>query len=159
DQELHRHVVDPLGVFALISVLREHPPLREDIPHRAGKGRELFPVTCGCKLDSVVEREMSLVEGIVRSCKLDWTTSVLPEKFPQAIGGLRGPRSRPFLRGHRFFLSSLEGSGNQPYGRSRSWAPPAHGDEKLHSIVHCHSSRHYCAKGLQFSPAKRTPRT
>jgi hypothetical protein len=42
DEELHGDVVDALGVFPLVRVLRLHPSLREDVSHGADEGLEPF---------------------------------------------------------------------------------------------------------------------
>src|SRR5262249_54324290 len=55
----------------------------------------------------VVEDEVSLVERLVRPNKLDRAAAVLPVKRHPLIGFLGGRRRRPFLRGHRRFLSIL----------------------------------------------------
>ena len=36
DEELHREVVDPLGVLAVVGLLGAQPALREDVAHGAG---------------------------------------------------------------------------------------------------------------------------
>ena len=66
DEKLHREVVDALRVLALVGVLRQHPALREDIPHGAGEGLKALARAGRRQIDDVVEEEMPLVERIVR---------------------------------------------------------------------------------------------
>ncbi len=70
DEKLHREIVDALGVLALVSVLRKHPALCEDVPHGAGQGLELFAWAGRCRFDDVVENEVALVKRVVRPREL-----------------------------------------------------------------------------------------
>ena len=66
DEELHRQVVDALGVLALVGLLGEHPALREDVAHGAGEGLEALarrrrrPARRRCR------KQVPLVERVVR---------------------------------------------------------------------------------------------
>ena len=81
DQELHREVVDALGVLALVGALGAHPALREDVPHGARDGLEALPRTERRGVDDVVEQQMPLVERIVRAGELDRAAAVLLEEL------------------------------------------------------------------------------
>ena len=77
DEKLHRKVVDALGVLALVGVLREHPALREDVPHGAGKGLEAFSRARGGQFDDVIEEQVPLVKRLIRARELHRTAPVL----------------------------------------------------------------------------------
>ena len=64
DEKLHRKVIDALGVLALIGLLGEQPALREDVPHGAGKGLEVFSRARGGQFDDVVEEQVPLVKRV-----------------------------------------------------------------------------------------------
>ena len=95
DEKLHREIVDALGVLALVGVLREHPALREDVPHGAGEGLETLARAGGGQVDDVVEDEVPLVERVVRPRELDRAAAVLLAEFRQAVGA-RGRRGAAF---------------------------------------------------------------
>ena len=63
DEELHREVVDPLGVLAVVGLLGLHPALREDVAHGAGDGLEPLAGAGRRRIDDVVEDEMAFIEG------------------------------------------------------------------------------------------------
>jgi hypothetical protein len=55
EEEFHRQVIDPLGVFALVGLLGPHPALAEDIADGTGERLEAVPRPGGCRVDDVVE--------------------------------------------------------------------------------------------------------
>src|SRR5262249_33283159 len=85
DEELHREIVDALGVLALVGILRKYPALREDVPHRVGECLETFMGAGSGRLDDVVEKQVPLVEGVVRSRELNRTTPVLLAELRQTV--------------------------------------------------------------------------
>ena len=85
DEELHRQVIDALGVLALVGLLGAHPALREDVPHGTGHGLEALAVGNGAELDDVVEDQVPLVEGFVGSAELHRATAVLLAELRQAV--------------------------------------------------------------------------
>ena len=80
DQELHREVVDALGVLALVGLLGAHPALREDVPDGAGDGLVPLPRARGGGIDDVVEQEVPLVERGLRPGEPDRAAAVLLEQ-------------------------------------------------------------------------------
>ena len=77
DEELHREVVDALGVLALVRVLRVDPSLRKDVPHGAGEGLETLARAGSRQVDDVVEDQVPFVERVVRPRELNRATPVL----------------------------------------------------------------------------------
>ena len=87
DEKLHREVVDALGVLALVGLLREHPALREDIPHGAGGASKRSPAVPPRRVDDVVEQQMAFVERVGGARELDRAAAVLLEELRDRIDG------------------------------------------------------------------------
>ena len=84
DQELHRQVVDPLRVLALVGLLGAYPSLGQDVAHGASEGLEAFARSGGRGSEDAVEDEMALIEPVGAPREPDRATAVLCEK----VGGL-----------------------------------------------------------------------
>jgi len=67
DQELHREIVNPLGISLLVRLLGPQPSLREDVPHGTGGGLVTLPRLHRRGIDDVVAQEVALVERIARA--------------------------------------------------------------------------------------------
>ena len=97
DEELHREVVDALGVRAIVGVLRPHPPLREDVAHGAREGLEALARAGRRRIDDVVEEEMAVVEPVVGRHEREWPAAVLLEECGHPVGDRRRTAGRCFL--------------------------------------------------------------
>ena len=65
DQELHRQIVDALGVLPVVGALGLDPALRKHVAHRAGDGLEALSRLGGSeRVDHVVEQQMALEQRI-----------------------------------------------------------------------------------------------
>src|SRR5262249_40514436 len=89
DQELHRHVVDTLGIGALVGAVGPQPALREDIARRAGDGLIALAGARGRLVDDIVEHEVPLVEPVCRPGEVHRTAFVLRNELVQ-LGLARG---------------------------------------------------------------------
>ena len=89
EEELHRQVVDALGVLALVGLLGQHPALREDVAHGARERLEALARAGGSRADDVVEQQVAFIECLVRSGKLDGAAAVLSAELRQAVGPRR----------------------------------------------------------------------
>src|SRR5262245_57696929 len=85
-KELHREVVNALGVLAFISILGEHPTLRKDISHGTGGGFESLAQANLLFINDIVKLKMPFVQP-VRSRKLNGAATVLFEKFSRFSPG------------------------------------------------------------------------
>src|SRR5262249_6142931 len=85
DQELHRQVVDPLRVLALVGFLGTYPSLGQNVAYGASEGLEAFAWARGRGSDDAVEHEMALIEPIGASRELNRAAAVLPEKICQLL--------------------------------------------------------------------------
>ncbi len=65
DQELHRQVVDLLGVLVVIRPLGEDPALREHVPHRTGHGLEPVAIACSLERNDVVEDQVTVIVVVI----------------------------------------------------------------------------------------------
>ena len=104
DEELHGEVVDALGVRALISALRAQPPLRKDIPHRAGDGLEPRSRIHGSGINDVVEHEMPLVQRFGRPREPDWPALIPLDELVQLGRPRRSGAGRPAVAAHGISL-------------------------------------------------------
>src|SRR5271170_4938948 len=80
DQELHREIIDALGVLAIVGLFGSMPTLRENVPYGAG---DRFIVLARARLrriDDIVEHQVPLIERVVRAGELDWSAAVLFEE-------------------------------------------------------------------------------
>ena len=64
DEKLHRQVIDPLGIGALVGVLGLQPALRQQIPHRTRHRLEALAPGCLLGVDDVVIEEMAFVRRV-----------------------------------------------------------------------------------------------
>jgi hypothetical protein len=87
DQEFHREVVHALGILPFVGLLREHPPLREDVPD--GARQRLVPLACtnGCRIGHVVKEQMPLIEGIRSAGQPHRAAAILPHQGVQRFQG------------------------------------------------------------------------
>ena len=85
DEEFQRKIVDALGVLALIGVFREHPALRENVPHGVSKGFKSFAWAGGRQFDDPVEDQVALVKRVVRPHELHRTTAILLADLRQTV--------------------------------------------------------------------------
>ena len=67
DQKLDRDVVDPLRILARVSLVGAQPTIRNDVPHRTGRGFVALARVGRVGLDDVVELQVSLIERVGRS--------------------------------------------------------------------------------------------
>ena len=95
DQELHREVVDLLGIDPVVLLLGPDPALGEHVADRGGDGLELLAGPGVLRVDDVVEHQPSLVQGVVRAGEPDGPTPVPGEEVAEAValgaGGPNGP--------------------------------------------------------------------
>ena len=68
DEELNRHIIDPLGIEARVCLIRAEPAIRNDVSHRASGGLVSFPQV-GVGFDNAVKLEMPFVERVRRPGK------------------------------------------------------------------------------------------
>ena len=66
DQELHRQVVDPLGVFLVVGFLGQQPALGEQIAQRAGDRLEALALAGVLHGDDMIEDQVPVVVVAVR---------------------------------------------------------------------------------------------
>ena len=85
DQELHREVVDLLGVGPVVLLLGPDPALGEHVADRGGDGLELLARAGVLRVDDVVEHQPALVQGVVRAGE---------RHGPATVPGERGRRGR-----------------------------------------------------------------
>ena len=81
DEELHRKVVEALGIAWVVGLLGEHPSLRKDVPHRAGKGLEPVARRGRGGVHRIVEEQMTFIECIFRAGELYRAASVPVEEL------------------------------------------------------------------------------
>ena len=93
DQELHREVVDLLGIDPVVLSLGPDPALGEHVADGGGHGLELLAGPGLLRIDDVVEHEPSLVQGVVRAGELDGPTPVPGEEFAEAVALGAGGRT------------------------------------------------------------------
>jgi hypothetical protein len=62
DQELHRQVVDSLGILPRIGLFRAMPTLRQDIAHRAGDRLVMLAQASAASVGQRVEHQVAVVE-------------------------------------------------------------------------------------------------
>ena len=99
DQELHREVVDLLGVGPVVLLLGPDPALGEHVADRGGDGLELLAGPGVLRVDDVVEDQPSLVQGVVRAGEPDGPAPVSGEEVAGAVAlGADGPRARGMRR-------------------------------------------------------------
>ena len=80
DEELHRQVIDPLGVLALVRLLRLQPALRQQVAQGEGDGLEALARGGGTRRHNVVEEEMTLVERAGVTGETHGLVGVMPQK-------------------------------------------------------------------------------
>ena len=105
DQELHRQVVDPFRVLAVVGFCRLDPSLGEDVADGPRDGLVALAKARVLEGDDVVEREMALVERVVTAREWNRTARV-PRDERRAVrvlggrirGRLRGPFSHRLRR-------------------------------------------------------------
>ncbi len=68
DEKLHREIIDPLGILALVGLFGPDPALRENVAHRAGKGLEPLAGIGGREVRDVIEEQVTVVEAR-RACR------------------------------------------------------------------------------------------
>ena len=98
DQEFHRQIVDPLGVFAPVDPFGEGPALGKQIAHGSGDGLEALARVRVRGIRDVVKNQVTFVERIFMAAEFNWPTSILATELCQSI---RGTRRRMRRRLHR----------------------------------------------------------
>jgi hypothetical protein len=89
DQELHRQVIDALGVLAVVGLFCPHPSLREHIAHRAGEGLEPLAAASGVQGHDVVEQQVPVVQPVIRLGELNGPAPVLLKQRRRQRSGFR----------------------------------------------------------------------
>ena len=69
DQELHRQVVDPLGVLPVVRLLGQQPALGEQIAQRAGDRLEALALAGVLHGDDMVEDQVPVVVVVDSPCR------------------------------------------------------------------------------------------
>ncbi len=77
DQKLHRQVIDALGIFGIVRLLRQQPALRQQIAQRTRDGFETLALVGVLQQDGVVEHDMAIVEFGIPVGEAERTTFVL----------------------------------------------------------------------------------
>ena len=81
DQELHRQVIDPFRVLAVVGVLGSVPALREDIPHRVRHGLVPLARPDIGGIENGVEHQVPLVKRVAAAGEFDRTAAVLLQQL------------------------------------------------------------------------------
>src|SRR5207253_11471884 len=77
NQELHREIINALGVNALVGFLGINPALRKNIAYGAGDGLKTLARADRRRFHDVIKDKVPLVERVVRSRKLHRPATVL----------------------------------------------------------------------------------
>src|SRR5262249_6398026 len=143
DQELERHVVDALGVEALIPLLGLEPALRQHVADRARDRLELVARRRGGGARHLIEGQVALEQGVLVSTELHAApdASAIPlspsrvfagsatdaarraTAWPESGRRLRHLGDPPCLCPTPISISPSRGSG--PAATGRRWPPPS----------------------------------
>ena len=99
DEELHREVVDALGVLARVRLLGADPSLREDVADGPRDRLVVFARTGRVGVGDVVEEQVPLVERVGGAGQLD-PAAVLPPQRLEIVGRCRCSEHHSLFRGH-----------------------------------------------------------
>ncbi len=96
DQELHRQVIDALGVRPIVRVGRFDPALRQQVAQRTGHRLEFLPRLGLLGIDDVIVDQVPLVRGVLVAGEADGSALVLL----QGLGDTPVCRRRALLTFH-----------------------------------------------------------
>jgi hypothetical protein len=77
DKELHRKIVNTLGILAIIGFLCSNPSLRKDITHRACDGFKTLTSADRGWFQDVVKDKVAFIERILCPSELNRTAPIL----------------------------------------------------------------------------------
>src|SRR3984885_1467317 len=77
DQKFHGEVIDAFGILSLISVLGQHPALRENVSHGTGERLKALTRTRYFGIDRSVKNEMPFIKSVFRPDKRHRAIAIL----------------------------------------------------------------------------------